>query len=73
MCPNPSSNPNKPPKKTKGENIWPEGMDLPFKGIYFLSHVPYQMNQKKRFIKVNGSTLLTQLGHTQSLGYIRKQ
>jgi hypothetical protein len=56
MCPNPKSNPNKPPKNTKGEKFDLKGMDLHSRD--FIS-VPCTLSNepKKRFIKVNGGVL----------------
>jgi hypothetical protein len=50
MCPNPKSNPNKPPKNTKGEKFDLKGMDLHSRD--FIS-VPCTLSNepKKRFIK----------------------
>jgi len=77
MCPNPFKvTLTSPQKKQRGKNLTWKGWISPFKGWIspfkgFISFPCTLSNEpKKRFIKVNGSTLLTQPGHTQSLGYI---
>jgi hypothetical protein len=70
MCPNPKSNPNKLPKNTKGEKFDLKGMmDLHSRDL-FLSHVPYQMNQRSVLLKSMGEYFTyTTRTHTKSWIY----
>jgi hypothetical protein len=71
MCPNPFKVTLTSPQKNKGEkNLTWKGWISPFKGEIISFPCTISNEPKKRFIKVNGSTLLTHPPHTQSLGYI---